>query len=143
MHQRTVSALACETGPDSPSLAGPVSAWLACGWGNGVNELVRWKTADGAVIVEIDSREPGFQSISRSPGQIILDVKGSFDDALENVRNAAVSALKTFRDEVLDPDAVEIEFGVKFNAEAGAVIAKTSAEGHLLVKLSWSQSASD
>lgn len=107
-----------------------------------MNELMRWETADGAVVVEVDTREPGFQSISRTPGQAIHDVKGRFEDALENVRNAAVSALKTFRDEVLNPDEVEIEFGVKFNAEAGAVIAKTSAEGHLAVKLTWSRSES-
>jgi hypothetical protein len=116
--------------------------YLACKGGNDVNELVRWETADGAVIVEVGSQEPGFQSISRNPGQAIQDAKGCFDDALENVRNAAVSALKTFRDGVLDPDGVEIEFGVKFNVAAGAVIARTSAEGHLLVKLSWSHSAS-
>lgn len=107
-----------------------------------MDELMRWETADGAVVVEVDTREPGFQSISRTPGQAICDVKGSFEGALESVRNAAVSALKTFRDEVLNPDAVEIEFGVRFNAEAGAVIAKTSAEGHLAVKLTWSRSAS-
>lgn len=109
--------------------------------GSNVNELVRWKTADGTVVVEVDSREPGFQSISRTPGQAIYDVKGRFEDALENVRDAAVAALKTFRDKVLDPDGVEIEFGVKFNVEAGAVIAKTSAEGHLAVKLTWSSTA--
>jgi len=55
-----------------------------------VNELVRWETAGGAVVVEADARNPGFQSISRSPGQAIHDVKGQFEDALENVRNAAV-----------------------------------------------------
>ena len=73
-----------------------------------MDELLRWETADGAVVVEVDTREPGFQSISRTPGQAICDVKGSFEGALESVRNAAVSALKTFRDEVLNPDAVEI-----------------------------------
>ncbi len=109
--------------------------------GRNLDELVRWKTADGAVVVEVDSREPGFQSISRSPGELIHDAKGRFEDALDNVRDAAVAALKTFRDEVLDPDGVEIEFGVKFNAEAGAVIAKTSAEGHLSVKLTWSRTS--
>ena len=53
-----------------------------------------------------------------------------------------LSALKTFRAEVLDPDGVEVAFGVKFNAEAGAVIANTSAGGHLAVKLTWSRSES-
>ncbi|MFE2032629.1 CU044_2847 family protein [Streptomyces scopuliridis] len=42
-----------------------------------------------------------------------------------------------FRDGSLKPDGVELEFGVKLMAEAGAVIAKTSAEGHMTVKLSW------
>ena len=107
-----------------------------------MNELVRWQTDDGGIVVEIDSSEPGFQSISRKPGEAIYDVQGRFDDALESVRDAAVSALKKFRDEILHPDSVEIEFGFKLNAEAGAVIAKTSAEGHLTIKLAWSRSAS-
>ncbi|MFD7183754.1 CU044_2847 family protein [Streptomyces sp. NPDC059904] len=33
---------------------------------------------------------------------------------------------------------MQIEFGVKMSAEASAVIAKGTAEGHLVVKLSWS-----
>jgi Trypsin-co-occurring domain 1 len=35
------------------------------------------------------------------------------------------------------PDDLEVEFGVRLNAEAGAVIAKTQAEGHLKVELAW------
>ena len=34
-------------------------------------------------------------------------------------------------------DDLEVESGVRLNAEAGAVIAKTQAEGHLKVKLAW------
>jgi len=30
-----------------------------------------------------------------------------------------------------------VEFGVRLTAEAGAVIAKSSVEGHLTVKLTW------
>ncbi|MFC9610962.1 CU044_2847 family protein [Streptomyces sp. NPDC056938] len=53
-------------------------------------------------------------------------------------RSAAESALRVFREGPLKPDGVEIEFGVKMSAEAGALIAKGTAEGHLVVKLSWS-----
>ena len=104
-----------------------------------MNELLRWETKDGPIVVEVDADEAGFSSISQKPGEIVHDVKEKFEDALENVRNAAQSALRTFRDEALDPDDVEIEFGIKLNAAAGAVIAKTSAEGHLTVKLKWSR----
>lgn len=104
-----------------------------------VSELLRWETAQGSVVVEVDSREPCFQAISRKPGELIHDVKGKFEDALDNVCKAAASALTKFRDEILDPEHVKFEFGVRFNAEAGAVIARTSAEGHVIVKLKWSR----
>ncbi|SEG53963.1 hypothetical protein SAMN04489712_106128 [Thermomonospora echinospora] len=89
------------------------------------------------MVVEVDSREPGFTSVSKKPGHEIHDVQGRFEEALGNVRGAAVSALRTFRDRTLNPDEVSLEFGVKLNAAAGAVIAKTSAEGHLVVRLTW------
>jgi hypothetical protein len=37
------------------------------------------------------------------------------------------------------PDSVEMTFGVKLDAQAGAVIAKTGVQGHFEVKLTWSQ----
>lgn len=107
--------------------------------GNHVTELLRWETDQGPVVVEVDEEDAGYASISAKPGEVVKDVKGSFEDALERVRGAAESALATFRDEVLDPDEVSIEFGVKLNAEAGAVIAKTSVEGHLVVGLRWTR----
>ena len=108
-----------------------------------MNELLRWETDDGPVIIEVDSRDPGFSSVSRKPGEEIIDVKGRFEGTLDNVRSAAVSALRTFRDKSLDPDEVSLEFGVKFNATAGAVIAKTSGEAHLTVKLVWSPGSAE
>jgi hypothetical protein len=103
-----------------------------------MDELLRWETDDGPIVIEVNSNDPGFSSVSRKPGQEIIDVRERFEGALDKVRNAAVSALRTFRDKSLDPDEVSLEFGVKFNASAGAVIAKTSGEGHLTVKLVWS-----
>lgn len=103
-----------------------------------MSELLRWETDDGPVVIEVDSNDPGFSPVSRKPGEEIIDVSERFDGALDKVRGAAVSALRTFRDKSLDPDEVSLEFGVKFNASAGAVIAKTAVEGHLTVKLVWS-----
>jgi hypothetical protein len=101
-----------------------------------MNELLRFPTADGTyVIVEADAQEPGVQRASRHGG--IVDVKRRFEDSLADVRNAAASALAVFRDGVLRPDSVEIEFGVRLNAEAGAVVAKTAVEGHFVIKLAW------
>jgi hypothetical protein len=104
-----------------------------------VTELLRWQTDEGPVVVEVDDQDAGYESIRRSPDALVHDAAGKFEDALSGVRAAAVTTLRTFRDDVLKPDDVEIEFGVKLNAEAGAVIAKTSLEGHLVVKLRWAR----
>ncbi|MFB4310661.1 CU044_2847 family protein [Actinomadura sp. GTD37] len=101
-----------------------------------MNELVRWQTEHGTIVVESDDRDPGFQSVSRT-GDLFREAAGKFEDAFDSVREAAQSALAALRGGGLDPDAVELEFGVKLNAAAGAVIAKTSVEGHLKVKMTW------
>lgn len=101
-----------------------------------MNQLVRWETANGSVVVEMDDDEPGFESVSRGDG-ILRDAGARFEDALHSVRDAAESALATLRNGDLKPDVLELEFGVKLNAEAGAVIAKTSVEGQLKVRMTW------
>ncbi len=107
-----------------------------------MSELLRWQTDQGPVVVEVDGQDPGFTALRMVPGEVVHEATGKFEDALANVRAAAVSALATFRDDTLRPDGVDIEFGIKLNAEAGAVIAKTSLEGHLVVKLSWTRTPS-
>lgn len=98
---------------------------------------MEFRTEDGAVVM-VESAEPrsGARLVSRGDGP--AQAARTFEGALEGVRAAAASALRVFRDGTLRPDAVEIEFGVRLSAEAGAIIAKGSAEGHLVVKLSWS-----
>jgi hypothetical protein len=105
-----------------------------------VEGLVEFRTDDGAVIT-VEAVEEGYGSGSRlvSRGEDgAVQATRTFEGALEGVRSAAASALRVFRDGSLQPDAVEIEFGVKLTAEAGALIAKSAVEGHLVVKLSWS-----
>ncbi|WP_030667859.1 CU044_2847 family protein [Streptomyces sp. NRRL B-1347] len=104
-----------------------------------MRELMRWESDDGPVVVEVDSRDVGYRSVSRRDEDGIREVEGRFEAALGNVRGAALSALRTFRERALDPDGIELEFGVKLSAAAGAVIARTAAEGHLTVKLTWSK----
>ncbi|MFJ6694780.1 CU044_2847 family protein [Streptomyces sp. NPDC091272] len=106
-----------------------------------MSELMQFSTEDGGnVVVEIDHRPRGAQLVSRGETQL-LDAGRSFDGALAGIRTAAESALRTFRGGALRPDGVELEFGVKLTGEAGAVIAKSSVEGHITVKLSWTSAA--
>lgn len=108
--------------------------------GDTVDGLVEFKTDDGAVIAveAATERRPGSRLVARGDGTV--QAARTFEGALDGVRAAAESALRVFRDGALRPDGVEIEFGVKLSAETGAIIAKGSAEGHLVVRLTWSPS---
>ncbi|MBC7269541.1 MAG: hypothetical protein H5T76_12605 [Streptomyces sp.] len=103
--------------------------------------LMEFKTEDGAlVVVEGVTDASGSRLVSR--GGRPAQAARTFEASLDGVRAAAESALRVFRDGSLRPDSVELEFGVKLVAETSAVIAKGAAEGHLLVRLSWSPSGS-
>ncbi|HEX4813372.1 MAG TPA: CU044_2847 family protein [Nonomuraea sp.] len=104
-----------------------------------MGELQRWESDWGTVVVEVGDEDAGYASISRSPGEVVHDVKTRFEDALANVRAAAETAVRAFLDDALDPDEVSLEFGVKLNAEAGAVIAQTPREGHFVVRIGWTR----
>ncbi|WP_067817607.1 CU044_2847 family protein [Actinomadura kijaniata] len=101
-----------------------------------MGKLVRWETDQGPVVVELSANEPGFVGVSRID-DVLFEAKGRLEDAMRGVRAAAQTALLGLREGMDRPDQIELEFGVKFNAAAGAVIAKTSMEGQMKVKLTW------
>ncbi|MFJ5260911.1 CU044_2847 family protein [Streptomyces sp. NPDC088387] len=101
--------------------------------------LVEFTTDDGAVVsVQAAEEEPSGSRLVARRADGTVQAARTFESSLEGVRAAAQSALRVFRDGTLRPDSVELEFGVKLTAEAGAIIAKGTAEGHLVVKLVWS-----
>lgn len=100
-------------------------------------ELVQFILPDGSsLLVEVDDQEPGIQRASRVD-DFIVQAKQSLDGAMEHIRAMATVTLTKLHDLPHRPDDIEVEFGVRLNAEAGAVIAKTQAEGHLKIKLAW------
>ncbi|MBQ1021436.1 hypothetical protein KBX71_26630 [Micromonospora sp. D93] len=97
-------------------------------------DLLRFETDQGVLLVEehagsdlervglLDRIRPARQTLEMALAQI----KPALDAALGVVRGVSVR-----------PDQVEVEIGVTLTAEAGAVVARTSAQGHLKVKLIW------
>jgi NTP-dependent ternary system trypsin peptidase co-occuring protein len=100
-----------------------------------LSEFVRFETTSGSIVVEVADGDPGLELVGRDG--VIADARQKLDSALRDVRDAAEGALKVFRDGRLRPDGIEVEFGVKLSAEAGAVLAKSALEGHFTVKLTW------
>lgn len=104
-------------------------------------ELAKFSLAGGgSVHVDVDE-VPRVTPVSRH-GRI-LDAKATFETALGEVRHAAVVALTEFRAMASQPDEVEITFGVRLDAEVGAVIAKTGMAGNFEVKLTWRSNVRD
>lgn len=104
-------------------------------------ELARFNLeGGGSVHVDVDE-VPRVTPVSRH-GRI-LDAKATFETALRDVRDAAIVALTEFRNMASQPEEVGITFGVRLDAEVGAVIAKTGMSGNFEVKLTWRSSAPD
>jgi Trypsin-co-occurring domain 1 len=101
-----------------------------------VTQLASFDLAEGgSVLVEIEPLS-GATLVGRQ-GDVLRAVGQTFDDAIGRVRDAATAALGQFTSMAKCPDEVEIKFGVKLDAEVGAVIARTGVTGQFEVKLTW------
>lgn len=100
-----------------------------------MSEIVSFKTEGGEeVFVEIDERPYGTERVARDDRGLVEAA-----DTLESALSRAAPALRRIAAALRDlaPDEHAVEFGLKLNAEAGAIVAKTSAEGHFTVKMTW------
>jgi hypothetical protein len=97
--------------------------------------VVRFELAEGsAVLVEVDEDNLGIERVSRGRDGVV-EAGHRLTEALGSVRDAARESMDVLQ--TLSPGRIELEFGVKLAGEAGAIIAKTAAEGHFTVRLTW------
>lgn len=90
----------------------------------------------GSVVFEIDADEDGLIDVGFSRIGRVMDLQQSFESKLAGIREAAVATLSALRHDLV-PDEVTLRFGIKMTAEAGAVIARTTAEGNMEVEMAW------
>lgn len=103
-------------------------------------ELVQFELPDGGVVfAEVTADEPGMRRAGRTADEMWVKAATNLDQGLDGVRSAANATLDKLQNLARKPDEIELEFGVRLTAAAGAVIAKTSAEGHLQVRLAWTK----
>lgn len=104
-----------------------------------MRRMLRFPLSDGSeVTVEVDSDDDGGVGRAGRAGAAVERATMSYNEAMAAVRRAAEATVEQFRDLAVRPDTVELEFGVRLTAEAGAVIARTEAEAQLTVRLGWS-----
>jgi hypothetical protein len=69
--------------------------------------------------------------------QSLAHSKKAMENAMATIRTVSTDLLQNLHNLPIKPTEAEFEFGIKFDAEAGAFVAKTSAEASISVKLTW------
>jgi len=100
-----------------------------------MRQLVQYDLdSGGAVFLEAHELEPGVERTAKGD-TVAAKVTTTFEAAFDSVRPAADALLGKLRSSVGPPHQIEVEFGIRLNAKAGAVIAASEGEGYFKVRL--------
>ena len=107
-----------------------------------MKRLIEFQLADGdKIYVEVEETGEGGMVPASRGGRSVTDkadkARKTFEDALDKIRPAAATIIGKLRDLHDPPDEIEVEFGLKMNAEFGAVVAATGMEANYKVTLKW------
>jgi Trypsin-co-occurring domain 1 len=102
--------------------------------------ILKYSTPDGEILIEtaeiaIASIE-GVVGKGGDPMANVLD-GGSFEAAIGRIKVIANAVAKTMHEIATTPETAEVELALKFSGKAGIILAESSAEAQLKVKLVW------
>ncbi len=111
-----------------------------------MKRLLEYPLKDGSlVLVEVEEPErpstAAIRGVQLSSHEVVERATQTFEDALEKVKPAAGAIIAKLKELKSPPDQIGLEFGIKFSAKAGAVIASADAEANFKVTLSWKREA--
>lgn len=103
-----------------------------------MKRLVEFPLEDGtSMLVEIEEPDQGgIVRASRSDG-VIDKAHQTLEKSLEKVKPAAQVVIQKLRELHEAPDEIQVSFGLKLSAEAGAVLASGGIEANYTVTLKW------
>lgn len=101
------------------------------------DNLSKGLATDNSIIVEFPPK-PGVAPVSRPTAEdIIRKSNEAVEKAMATIQEMARHVTTTI-DKISDPPTqMEVEFGIKFDSEVGAVVAKAGMECSINVKLTW------
>jgi hypothetical protein len=89
------------------------------------------------IIVEFSDEDGHVELLSRNIEAVTQRSSAAVGQAMTVIKDFANAALSTLKTLEVAPEQSEIEFGIVFKAEAGAVVAKAASEASVKVKLVW------
>jgi hypothetical protein len=88
------------------------------------------------VLVDFPPR-PGVKDVSLNATDLAERSQAALDAAMGSIREVAARVDLAVAAMKVRPQAIEVDFGIKLDAVAGAFLARAGAEAHLQVKVSW------
>lgn len=100
-----------------------------------MSDLVRFHVDnDVSITVEVEPEAGGFQPAAADG---FVWAQQTFAQAMDEARRAADVAFAQFRKMAQRPDEIEVKLGIRLSASAGVVLAKTTTDANVTVKLVW------
>ena len=102
------------------------------------NNIFEFGTDNQPILIELDDsvHVGGMVEVSAASGAV-GKAKKNFEDSLDTIEEVANAVQKKVNSSSSKPAEIKVEFGLKFSAEAGAIIAKTAVEAHIKLTLTW------
>ena len=103
-----------------------------------MSKIIEFTDGEDPIFVEVDSFS-GYQGtveVSSSNDLVVKSTK-KFSEALSTVKNISHKVIDSISGMTVRPDEIELKLGIKFSAEAGVVVAKTSTEGNIELTVKW------
>jgi Trypsin-co-occurring domain 1 len=102
--------------------------------------ILKYSTPDGEILIETAqfaaTSMDGMVAKGGDPMATVLD-GGSFEAAIGRIKVIANAVAKTMYEIATTPETAEVELALKFSGKAGIILAESSAEAQLKVKLVW------
>ncbi len=103
-----------------------------------MKKLVEFPLEDGSsILVEVEENEAGGIIKASRADDAVTKANKTFEEAMDKVKPAASAIIAKIRGLSDAPDEVEVQFGLKLSAEAGAFVAATGVEANYTVTLKW------
>lgn len=94
---------------------------------------------DEIVLVEIDGLDEkgGISPAGRDEANILKKAAINFEEALDKIRPVTEKIIQKFGNLNQDQSTVEVEFGLKMNADSRAIIVSAGVEANFKITITW------
>jgi hypothetical protein len=105
-----------------------------------MSDLVEFPVAGGGTVLVAatrSARPDGVTFRGGGPRDVVITSAETIQAAIAHLKPAAQALVDTFIELPRRPDEMSVTFGIELSAEAGAIIASTTASANFAVTISW------